>query len=604
MSSTSSSKRPRNVNVFQAAAILYGDWGTSKAYVIGLAFALAGYSSFWLIGAVSLLMICVGLNYILICKFSPTGGGVYASARKHSEVLALIGAFFLLADYIVTAALSALSCFEYLGVASPLYWTMGAIIFIGGLNYFGPRHSGNFALIVAIATVITVIVLALIALPFLREAFNQIHPPERGILKNWNDFVGIIVALSGIEAIANATGVFQLDPGTTERAPSVHLISKKAITWVMIEVCFFTVFFGFVMNAMPGLHVVGDQVFNSENVAVRDSMLRYMAQYFVSHSWGGETVGYIFGTLVSVVFGVLLLSAVNTAMVALISLLFVMSRDGEMPESFQILTPFGVPRYPLILTVCAILVILLFVHDVIGLANIYAVGFIGAIATNLAVNASDQTIPMTKWQRVFMWVTFSILLVIEMTLFITKPDARRFAISIMAFGLVLRMLVVEHRQKQWAAKKVKLRHASVYTDDYRLPLHEGAILCAVRSTGKTLDFAIEEATQLYQPLYILFIREQKVITEEDRNRTWLDDPEACRIFDDAKSKAPQLNIKFFYLVSAFPVEAIANMVEKLHVSRLILGRPRDSFMLQLLRGNIAREISEILSPDVDLIVIS
>ena len=33
-------RRPRNVNVSRAAAILYGDWGTSKAYVIGLAFAV------------------------------------------------------------------------------------------------------------------------------------------------------------------------------------------------------------------------------------------------------------------------------------------------------------------------------------------------------------------------------------------------------------------------------------------------------------------------------------------------------------------------------------------------------------------------------------
>ena len=39
-------KRPRNVDVSRAAAILYGAWGTSKAYVIGLAFAVAGYASF------------------------------------------------------------------------------------------------------------------------------------------------------------------------------------------------------------------------------------------------------------------------------------------------------------------------------------------------------------------------------------------------------------------------------------------------------------------------------------------------------------------------------------------------------------------------------
>ena len=36
--------RPRNVDWKRAAALLYGDWGTSKAYVIGLAFLAAGFS--------------------------------------------------------------------------------------------------------------------------------------------------------------------------------------------------------------------------------------------------------------------------------------------------------------------------------------------------------------------------------------------------------------------------------------------------------------------------------------------------------------------------------------------------------------------------------
>ncbi len=36
--------RPRNVDWKRAAALLYGDWGTSKAYVIGLAFIAAGFS--------------------------------------------------------------------------------------------------------------------------------------------------------------------------------------------------------------------------------------------------------------------------------------------------------------------------------------------------------------------------------------------------------------------------------------------------------------------------------------------------------------------------------------------------------------------------------
>lgn len=605
MAITSLTKRPRNVNAFQAAAILYGDWGTSKAYVIGLAFALAGYSSFWYVAGVCVLMVLVGLNYISICKFSPSGGGVYASARKHSEVLALVGAFFLLADYLITISLSALSCYMYLGVIHPVYWAIGSIMMVGVINFFGPKHSGNLALVVAISTVIVVVLLAIVAIPFIGDAVHQIHSLEPGgFLENWDNFVGIIVALSGIEAIANATGVMQLDPGTDETNPSVHQASKKAILWVMLEVCFFTAFFGFVVNALPNLRVVDHQVISPEGIEVRDSMLKYMANYFITHFWGGEAIGFLFGSLVSIVFAILLLSAVNTAIVALVSLLFVMSRDGEMPEAFQSLTPFGVPRYPLLLTVIATSVILLFVHDIVALANLYAVGFVGAIATNLWANASDKTLPMTKTERILMWGTFVVLIAIEITLFITKPEARRFAISIMTIGLLLRMLVVEHRQRQWAAKKVTLRHASLYTGDTETPLHHGAILCAIRTTGKTLDFAIQEARQYHQPLYILFIREQKIITPEDKNRIWLDDEEACHIFDFAKDNGQGIDMKFFYEVSDAPVHTILQVSRELKISRLILGRPRHSVMLQFLRGNIVQEISEVLPSEIDLVVIS
>src|SRR4051812_32048887 len=58
-----SSQRPRNVNWFQAAALLFGDWGTSRLHVLGLAFLVAGRSSFWLIAGMSLLILAVGWAY-------------------------------------------------------------------------------------------------------------------------------------------------------------------------------------------------------------------------------------------------------------------------------------------------------------------------------------------------------------------------------------------------------------------------------------------------------------------------------------------------------------------------------------------------------------
>src|SRR5882672_7883826 len=83
--------RPRNVDWQRAAALLYGDWGTSKAYVIGAAFLAATYASFPIILAVCALTGLVAYNYIVVCKHFPDGGGVYSSARMQSRVLAVLG---------------------------------------------------------------------------------------------------------------------------------------------------------------------------------------------------------------------------------------------------------------------------------------------------------------------------------------------------------------------------------------------------------------------------------------------------------------------------------------------------------------------------------
>src|ERR1700685_1450527 len=139
MIAATSTRRPRDVDAPRGAAILYGDWGTSKAYVIGLAFAVGGYSSFWLIAAMCLLTALVGVNYMVICRHYPDGGVVYASVRHRSEIISIVGAFLLIADYIVTAALSALSACDYLKLSHPERYAAGAIVILGLLNVFGPN---------------------------------------------------------------------------------------------------------------------------------------------------------------------------------------------------------------------------------------------------------------------------------------------------------------------------------------------------------------------------------------------------------------------------------------------------------------------------------
>src|SRR5215213_7286102 len=112
------SERPRDVNWFRAGALLFGDWGTSRLYVLGLAFLVAGRTSFWLIAGMSALILAVGWAYTQICRIYPDGGGVYTAAKQRSQILGVIGALLLFADYTVTASLSAVDAFHYFGLGA------------------------------------------------------------------------------------------------------------------------------------------------------------------------------------------------------------------------------------------------------------------------------------------------------------------------------------------------------------------------------------------------------------------------------------------------------------------------------------------------------
>lgn len=597
-------KRPRNVDWKRAAAILYGDWGTSKAYVIGLAFAVAGYASFWLIGLMCVLTALVGLNYMVICRLYPDGGGVYASVRHRSEVISIVGAFLLVADYLVTAAISALSAFAYLGVPHPEKFAALSILIIGLLNLMGPKQTGGLAFLVSIPTAVVVVVLACFSLPHLGAAFAHLQPLHGSFSQNWAGFVGIVLALSGVEAIANATGVMKLDPGSTDERPSVVRTSTPAILVVMMEVCIFTALLGLAMHALSGLQIVNGDVNAPGAEGVRDYMLRYMGQIFVASSFGGS-LGHIFAVIVSIVFALLLLSAVNTAIVDLIAIQFLMARDRELPKVFQRLNNWGVPAAGMLLATIVPMLLVLLVKDMAGLADLYAVGVVGAIATNLGATSTDRKLSIKTWERALMFVTFIVMAAIEFSLLIDKPNARYFAVTILAVGLILRGLVQERRMKKEAVS-VAPATLPVQLTKNEMPAADSAtgeaILCAIRGTGRTLDFALREARETGRRLYLLFVREQRFMTEQDTKRKWQEDPEASEIFASAKNKAGDRQPLFCYAVSESAAETIADIAATLGASRLILGAPRRNALVNILRGNLVREVSDLLPEEIDLLV--
>ena len=174
-----------------------------------------------------------------------------------------------------------------------------------------------------------------------------------------------------------------------------------------------------------------------------------------------------------------------------------------------------------------------------------------------------------------------------------------------AAGLILRNLVHERRAKKEAianrgtAPAETANAVTAVADSRPDSTPSESILCAIRSTGRTLDFALREAQDTGCRLYLLFVREQPFMTEQDVKRKWQDDPEASRIFGEAKQKSgADRQPLFAYAVSP----SAAGTIVDLGASRLIFGAPKRNALINLLRGNVIREVSDSLPEEIDLLV--
>ncbi len=601
--------RPRNVDWKRAAALLYGDWGTSKAYVIGAAFLVMDWAAMPAIIAVCVLTAIVGYNYSIICKYFPDGGGVYSAARVQSRLLAVVGALLLVADLTVTAALSGWSAMAYLKVPKDyvLWATMGTIIVIGVINALGPKHSGSLAVMLALPTVAVVVVIIGLSLPIGTAApvltTANLEPSHDSFAANWKAFVGLILALSGVEAIANLTGVLKLDPGSSAERPSVGKTASRAIWVVAAEVVLGTALLGWAMLSLDkSLAPVMHQRW--------EDMLSLLAEQYggkILGAGGGETFGIVVGLIV----GLLLLSAVNTAVGALIGLLYILGRDGEMPRSFIRLNRYGVPRLPLLIASGLPLIVVMFSPNQLSLMELYAIGVVGAIAVNLGSCLVNKSLKLRWFESIFMAITFLVLAAVEVTLAKTKPNALFFICCITGIGLGVRGYAQRRAGLRTVTvdEEVAAAVAPETGEDFRLNLESGqSILVAARGLSPVLRFALEEARLRHASLYVLYIKELAVTmpgvvagTEQAR---WQDDKIARSIMYRmlAWGKEHEVPVVPVYMVSENPAGTILDLAATFGVDILILGTPHRSAVVRLLKGNVVTEVAHNLPENIRLLI--
>ena len=617
LTETAAAHRPRNVDWKRASALLYGDWGTSKAYVIGLAFVAAGFSSLPIILAVCALTGLVGINYAVICRYFPDGGGVYSAAKSQGRLLAVVGALLLVADLTVTAALSGWSALTYVISGSEhiallkflkdhiAFTTIAVLLFLGFINWFGPKHSGTLAVVLALPTVVIVIVLIGLSAPHLTTQF--LEPRHESLEKLWVQFVGVILALSGVEAIANLTGVMKLDRGSTPEKPSVRKESLKAITPVAIEVVCGTALLGWAMLSLPAvLQKSMGPMHHDEITSVmaqrNEDMLRFMGEQFGAASFG-PGFGIVFGWIVGIVFLLLLLSAANTAFVAMVGLLYMTARDREMPRQFKRLNKHGVPLFPLAIAVGLPCIVLLTATSFESLAGLYAIGVVGAITVNLGSCALNRSIGFTWYDRILFALTFTILLLVELTLAHTKPDALFFVICVLGGGLALRTYT---QRRQGLTTMTVTRQVAAMVSQPRL--EEGQkIMVAARGITSVLSFALDEAQLRKATLCVLYVKEISVFYGGGgplSRAKWQDDPEASAIMSLMMKTGEERGICVLpvYAVSEDAAATILDLSATLGVDYLIIGASQRNTLAKLLGGSVVTNVAQQLPDSIRLVI--
>ena len=566
-------ERPRELKWYQASSMLYGDWGTSKAYVLGIAFAIAGHASMFFLLAMSLLTAIVGFCYTIICKAYPDGGGVYSSVRQRSKTLAVVGALLLIADYVVTAALSSLDAFHYLGFSHPAWWAIGALVLIGFINILGPTKSGDIASVIAVLTVFLLVMLSAAVIPHFKDI--QITVPQGSFFSNWTKFVGIILALSGIEAIANVTGIM-VEP--------VKKTAKRAILPVLLEVTVISLILGAAMNSIPGL------------AGHTEDMIRVIGDHYI---------GVWFGHLISIVLAFLLLSACNTAIMGLISIMFLMSKDKELPPVFSDLNRYGMPWFSLFIAAAVPILILVLEHDVTRLAALYAIGVVGAITINLTACCTNFSLGIKRHERLILGVAAFIMVFVELTIIYEKHNAVVFVLTVLTVGLIARSTGRWIEARRVVVPEILGINVLTLEEAHDLmPLYSGSTLVAIKTVSPSL---VEEAVthargKGEKTVYALFVEEKPpgwaYPTEVEPSQ------ESVKILNEAVQAFEKRGITAIPLwnLGDDPGGLIVKTSKELNLDTVMIGSTKRGALERLLRGEVLKNISEQLPPEKRLVI--
>jgi APA family basic amino acid/polyamine antiporter len=482
-------------------AIGYGDVGSSIYYALGLTALYALGATPLALAIAGFVFICTSFTYAeMSTTFPEPGGSATFSRYAFNDLVSFIAGWGLLLDYIVTIAISAFAIPPYLKYLIPFSnttfmqtsMTIGIIAFLYLLNVIGMKHSGRFSLFMAMITILSQLVIILIAaflllnLPFV---ISHLRIGVAGV--DWSPSLGeflkgtamAMVAYTGIESIA------QLAAETHK--PSVAI--PRAIRWTA-----FSLVILYFLISVVGLSVISPQELGT--TYIDDPIAGIVAKL----PFGGKWLAPWFGLIAAII----LLIASNAGLIGASRLTFSMGEYYQVPRLFyKMHNRFRTPYVSLgIFSLFAAIIVLLSRGKILFLADIYNFGaqiaFFFAHLSLLVLRikkpnlprpfksplnlslGKNRSVPLTALIGVL--ATFAVWLVV----IITKPEGRNLGFAWLALGIGMYLY---YRKQNRIAPMGQLSIEKIKIPEYQ-PMHLKNILVTARILGDTE--ALQTACQL------------------------------------------------------------------------------------------------------------
>jgi basic amino acid/polyamine antiporter, APA family len=317
----------------------YGNVGSSIYYALGVValYALGLTPVTFMIAG--LIFAFTAASYAEATVLYPEAGGSSSFARHaFNEAVSFFAAWGQMLTYIVTIAISAFFVPHYLSVfweplgegPADVFFGIGLVALLALINIKGTEESARLNLVLAIADLLTQVVLVIIGLAIVFDPDLLVSQIDLGVAPSWGDFLlGIavgMVAYTGIETISNMAEEARDTSRTIPRGVGATVIAVIGLYAFLPAIA---------LSAMPVTESANGEFSTALGTTYADDpVLGIVANLGLSS--GLENVMEVY---VGVLAAVILLIATNAALIGVSRLTFSMGQHRQLPEILRQVHP-------------------------------------------------------------------------------------------------------------------------------------------------------------------------------------------------------------------------------------------------------------------------